>query len=151
MRRILRTSKSVTGAAVALLALGTWLPASAEQFRQLGAYQGHYSLVPTTFLSPEVAADYGITRGRDRALLNVSIIDPDAGPVRAEVTGTVRDLLGIVQPLEFEEILEGDAVYYLATVKHADQEVLRFAIDVRTPDGASHLLTFQQKTYWDDR
>ncbi len=135
----------------ALLALGCALPASAEQFQRLGSYQGHYSLVPTTFLSKDVAAGYGITRARDRALLNVSIIDPEAGPVRAAVSGTVKDLLGTVRELAFEEVVEGEAVYYLATVRHGDEEVLRFAIDVQTPDGANHRLSFQQKTYLEDR
>lgn len=132
---------------IVLLALLPTTHALAEQFKRLGGYEGHYSLVPTTFLTPEVAADYGITRARDRALLNVSIIQPGAGPVRAQVSGTVKDLLGSVRELAFEEVIEGDSVYYLATVRHGAEEVLRFAIDVRTPDGGRHRLAFQQKTY----
>lgn len=134
---------------IVLLALLPVTQAVAEQFKRLGGYEGHYSLVPTTFLTPEVAASYGITRARDRALLNVSIIQPGTGPVRAEVSGSVKDLLGSVRELQFEEVIEGDSVYYLATIRHGEEEVLRFAIDVRTPDGGRHQLGFQQKTYLD--
>lgn len=147
-----QTFRSLAGAAlIALSALGPPQHAHAEQKQMLGTYEGHYSLVPTTFLTADVAADYGIIRSRDRALLNVSVIDPRTGPVSADVSGTVRDLLGSARSLAFEEVKEGPAVYYLATVRHDDEDVLRFAIDIRTPDGASHRLAFQQKVYWENR
>lgn len=146
----MRTRVRAFALLVALIAAAIWQPLSAEQLKRIGGYEGHYSLVPTTFLTPEIAAGYGITRSRDRALLNISIIDPDNGPVRATVSGTVKDLLGNVRELAFEEVVEGEAVYYLATVRHGEEEVLRFTIDVRTPDGASHRMAFQQKTYLED-
>lgn len=126
-------------------------PASAERMQRIGPFEAHYSLVPTTMLSAEVAAGYRITRGRDRALLNVTILDESAMPVQAEVSGVVRDLLGQPSDVAFREVLEGDAVYYLAEIRHEDQEVLRFTIDVGTPDGGTHQVTFQQKMYWSDR
>lgn len=134
-----------------LATLGLAAAAGAEQFQRLGEYQAHYNVLPTTFLNPEVAADYGITRARDRALVNVAVVHPETGPVQATVTGTFKDLLGTVRELEFTEVVEGDAVYYLATLTHGDRETMRFAIDVRTPDGRTHALTFQQKLYWEDR
>lgn len=125
------------------------LPAWAERMQRLGRFEAHYSLIPTLMLSANVAGEYAIARGRDRALLNVSILDPDGKPVQATVTGVVRDLLGQPNPIAFREVLEGDAVYYLAEIRHANQEVLRFAIDVQTPDGASHRFAFQQTMYWE--
>lgn len=122
----------------------------AEQKQDIGGYEAHYSVIATTFLRPEIAADYGITRARDRALLNVAIIDPASGPVKAEVSGAVKDLLSQTRALEFSEVEEGEAVYYLATLRHDDQETLRFTVTVRTPDGASHELRFQQKMYFED-
>lgn len=122
----------------------------AEQKQDIGGYEAHYSVIATTFLRPEIAADYGITRARDRALINVAIIDPAAGPVKAEVSGTVKDLLSQTRALVFSEVEEGEAVYYLATLRHDDQETLRFTVTVRTPDGASHELRFQQKMYFED-
>lgn len=139
-------------AALALL-LGALLagPARAGQTQQLGDYQAHYTVLPTMFLKPAIAADYGITRARNRALVNVAIIDPDTGPVAARVSGRTRDLLSQERTLPFEEVREGDAVYYLATLEHDDRETVRFFIDVRTPDGRQHSLEFQQELYWQNR
>ena len=134
-----------------LLAAVAAAPAWAERMQRLGKFQAHYSLVPTTLLNAGVASRYDISRGRDRALLNVTILDPASGPVRADVSGVVRDLLGQARDIAFRQVVEGEAIYYLAEIRHDDQEVLRFAIDVRTPDGAAHQVTFQQKMYWEGR
>jgi hypothetical protein len=124
--------------------------ASAERMTRIGSFEAHYSLVPTMLLSPAVAADYRIARGRDRALLNVTILNARSEAVQARVRGVVRDLLGIPADIGFREVLEGEAVYYLAEIRYPDQEVLRFTIDVDTPDGASHQFSFQQKMYWEE-
>jgi hypothetical protein len=135
---------------LAWLAVLTPAPASAEQFERINGYQAHYSVVPTTFLKPAVAADYDIVRARDRALVNIAVIDPGAGPVPATVSGTVTDLLGNTTDLDFREVREGEAIYYLATARHGDEETLRFRIDVSTPDAGAHQLAFQQKLYWNE-
>jgi hypothetical protein len=140
---------------VALFAgLACWLTAAgaaAERMQVIGDYRAHYSLVPTLFLKPDIAASYDIRRARDRALLNVSILDANGAPVRAGVSGTVRNLLEQQQALSFREVVEGSAFYYLAEVRHSDREVLRFAFDIVTPDGQNHRLTFQQQMYWERR
>lgn len=122
--------------------------AMAEQFEPIGAYEAHYSVVSTTFLKPAVAAGYDIVRARDRALINIAVVDPATGPVPATVSGTVTDLLGNTRDLEFREIREGAAIYYLATARHGDEETLRFRIDVTMPETGTHQLAFQQKLYW---
>jgi hypothetical protein len=134
-----------------LLALCAAMPASAEQKQAIGDYDAHYSLIPTLFLKPEIAARHGIRRGRDRALLNVSILDRSDTPVQAAVSGYVRNLFGQDVRLEFQEVLDGSAVYYLAVVQHTDREVLRFAIDITTPDEAVHRLDLTQTMYWERR
>lgn len=139
--------RALLAAAALLLACSGW----AERMQPMGSYEAHYSLVPTLLLKADVVARYGISRGRDRALLNVSVLDADGQPVRATVTGIVRDLLGQQRDLGFREVVEGEAVYYLAGVRHDDREVLRFAIRVTTPDGRVHPLEFQQKMYWEGR
>lgn len=137
--------------AALLGALAASAPAFGERMQRLGGYEAHYSLVPTTVLNADIVGRYGITRGRDRALLNVSILEDGQRPVRAEVSGTVTDLLGQVRDLGLEEVVEGEAVYYLAEVRHDDREVLRFEVALKTPDGADHTLKFQQKMYWEGR
>lgn len=144
-------SRFLSACAALALTVGLTAPSAAEQMRRIGDFEAHYSLLPTTFLKADIAARYGITRGRDRALLNVSILDADGVPVNAALSGRVRDLLGQQRPLEFQEVQEGQAVYYLATVRHDHREVLRLAIDIGTPDGADHRLEFQQELFWADR
>ena len=126
--------------ALALLSLAQSVPVRAEQFQQLGRFEAHYSVIPTTLLKPAIAADYDITRARDRALVNIALIDPQSGPVPAEVSGSVRDLLSLERPLAFTEVREGEAVYYLATIEHGDEETMRFFVDVETPEiGRAHV------------
>jgi len=135
---------------ISLIALGGNV-ASGDQFRRLGNWDVHYILIPTLFLNSEVAAGYQLDRSRDRALLNISVIGRDGVPVVAKVSGRVVNLLEQRQELEFKEVAEDTAVYYLAEVRHADQEVLRFVVDIVPPDGIAQQLKFQQKVYWEEQ
>lgn len=123
--------------------------ARAERVVDLGAYEAHYSLVPTLMLNARVLAEYGISRGRDRALLSVSVLDAEGAAVRAEVAGTVTNLLGQTRALALREVREGEAVYYLDEVRHDDNEVLRFVIEVTPSDGRAREFSFQQKMYFE--
>ena len=123
--------------------------ALAEQMRKLGDWEVHYVLVPTTFLNKDIAASYQIERGRDRALVNISVLDTTGSPVVAEVTGRVTNLLSQSEELAFSEVTEGPAVYYLADVKHTDRDILRFEIRIVPPDQTTQVLTFQQRVYWE--
>jgi hypothetical protein len=123
--------------------------ANAEQMRRLGAWDVHYVVIRTSFLTPEIAARNGIVRGPDRALLNVSVLGDDGKPVAAALAGTVRNLLEQSSPLEFAEVRGGEAIYYLAQLRHTDRDTLRFAIDIRPPDGTTQRLEFQQQMYVD--
>ena len=124
--------------------------AAAEQQARLGPYDVHYVVVRSTFFSAAIAEQYGIVRGRDRALMNISILEDDV-PVAATVTGTVIDLLERRVSLDFREVREGSAVYYLAEIRHTDRETLRFRVSITGPDEVPRTLSFQQMMYWDGR
>ena len=132
-----------------LLALAT-APGHAEQRQSFGGWDVHYVVLPTGFLKPDIAAQYGITRGRDRALVNISVLDPAGVPRKVTIEGTVKNLLGQLLPLTFREVTEGEAVYYLAAVKHTHEEVLRFEILLSAPEAPLMQLKFQQKLYWEE-
>lgn len=134
-----------------LLLLGMLSGAHAEQFKRLGNWDVHYVVVRTSFLKPEIAARNEIIRGPDRALLNVSVIGQDGKPVTAKLSGRMRNLLEQDMPLEFREVREGDAVYYLAQFRHTDREILRFYVDITPPDGTTQRLEFKQQMYQDGR
>lgn len=132
---------------VGLLALPL-LP-RAEQMQRLGPFEVHYVVVQSTFFSSEIASRYAIVRGRDRALLNISVLDDMGSALPVDIGGTVTNLLGQVTPLEFREVTEGPAVYYLAEIKHTDRETLRFAVTITAHDGVPRELKFQQQMFWD--
>jgi len=147
--RVLATAGRIAVAFALLVAVCPL--ANAEQMRRLGSWEVHYVVIRTTFLTPEIAARNNIVRGPDRALLNVSVLGDDGKPVAAVLAGTVRNLLEQSSPLEFAEVREGDAIYYLAQLRHTDRDTLRFAIDIRPPDGTTQRLEFQQQMYVDGR
>lgn len=124
--------------------------AIAEQKQRLGSFDVHYVVVRSTFFNAAIAEKYGIVRGRDRALMNISVLDEDQ-PVAVELSGQAINLLEQRAELEFREVREGTAIYYLAEVRYTDRETLRFRVAITTPDGVERELSFQQKMYWDGR
>ena len=134
-------------AAVAVLVLAAGV-LSAEQKQAFGDYEVHYSVFNPSFLRAEVAERYDVVRGRDKAVVNVSIQDEEQS-VAVSVTGTVRNLLGQLQPLDFREVKEGEAVYYLATLTYQDRDTLRFEITADLPGYGPAVVRFQQTLYWE--
>jgi hypothetical protein len=118
--------------------------AQAEQFEKFGPYELHYAVVNTTFLDPSVAATYGITRGEKRAIINISVLDTGAAgnPARTMLLkGRTWDLIQN-QFLSFEEIREGDSIYYIAEFKFINEEWRFFEIDFR-PENGDETFTFK--------
>ena len=131
--------------AVLILAAGVL---SAEQKQAFGDYEVHYSVFNPSFLRAEVAERYDVVRGRDKAVVNVSILDGERS-VALPVTGTVKNLLGQLQPLDFREVKEGEAVYYLAMLTYQDRDTLRFEITADLPGYGAAVVKFQQTLYWE--
>ena len=121
--------------------------AAAEQKLDFDGYELHYVVIPTTFLSAETASEYGIVRAEDRALVNLSVLKDGQGMTVEKLSGTVKNLLSQQQQLRFTEVIEGDAVYYLAELKHSDRDTLTFAVELTPAGGKAAALTFQQKMY----
>ena len=138
---------------VSALLLALLVPglAHTEQKVMLGPYEAHWVVVQSTFFNEEVAGKYGIVRGRDRALMNLSFLDASLTPVAVSLSGVSKNLLSQEVALEFREVREGPAIYYLAEVRHTDRETLRFRIQVSTPDGQTREMAYQQQMFWDGR
>lgn len=135
------------------LSLLLWTVASAAESQRFGDLEVNYSVINSTFLSPEIASHYQLVRARDRAFINLVILDqanPDKPqPLSARLEGRTWDLLQN-QFLEFQEIREGEAVYYLADFQFSDAEIRYFEINL-LPAGAqrSLQLKFQHQVYVD--
>lgn len=120
------------------------MPLQAQQSEQFGPYELHYSVVNTTFLEPTVAAAYGITRGRKRAILNLAVREHSGEGTVARtmrLQGRTWDLLQN-QDLSFREIREGPAIYYIAEFRFIDEEWRFFEVDFR-PEGSGETYTFK--------
>ena len=125
--------------------------AHAEQKQSFGPYDAHYIIIPTAMLKPTIAAQYGIVRSPTQALVNISLIERDGLPLPTEVTGSYRNLLEQTFPLTFREVREGEAIYYLATFRYTDRDVLRFTFEVKLPDGALGTIEHQQRMHREER
>ena len=122
------------------------LPAQAQQSERFGPYELFYSVVNTTFLEPEVAAEYGITRGKKRAILNLAVrehVDQGSEPRAVRLQGRTWDLIQN-QFLEFQEVREGPAIYYIAEFRFINEEWRFFEVDFR-PEGGTETYTFKFK------
>lgn len=136
---------------IMLLSLGGLLSfqAQAEQKQVLGNWDVHYIALNSTFLTPEVAKQYGIVRSKFNGLINISVLDrKDQAAQSVILTGEAKNLLGVIKKLTFKEVQEGQAIYYLAVLPFSDREQYRITININ--DGNEQkALKFQHKFYAD--
>lgn len=135
-------------------------PVQIETSKTFGAYEVLYTVIPSTTLLPEMAAQYQIVRANDQALVNISIRRhlPDGSDVAQAATlkGTWSNLIQ-KNDLNFREVSEHGAIYYLAQLRFTDREILRFDIKVTpvlaegetAPVGAPFSVSFTRKFFVD--
>lgn len=148
-------NRSVPGAVLATLILLTTAlagPVRAEQMVRFGDLEIHYIALNTTTLSADMAERYDVPRADNRALVNVAgrrvQADGSTKPATLEIRGTVTNLLEQMEPLEFREIREPGAIYYLETVTFSDREMLRFELEITDPaTGETHPLRFRKELW----
>ena len=119
----------------------------AEQFKRFGPWRVHYIAFNASLLSPVVAERYGLVRGRDKGLVNITAVGTSGGGERASVEGHYRNLLGQSFALAFREIDDNGTVYYLAAFDFDDAETLRFEITIDLSGHGVETLRFQQPLY----
>ena len=124
----------------------------AEQLKRFGDWEVHYMALSSTFITPKVAKAYGIVRSRYSGLINISVLNSEktGKPAQAvNINGVAKDLMGKPQTLQFKEIKEGDAIYYIAQFDYQNEEIYNFSIDISNGTNHNHKLTFSQKFYTD--
>ena len=123
-----------------------------EQKQVFGQYEVHYIGLTSSFLDAETAAAYDIERSRKLGYLSISVLKtaPDTLPVgvQAALTGTIQNLIGQTRTLDFKEVVESGAVYYISTFPFYEDEVYRIRLNV-TPEGQTRTfdVNFSQKFY----
>lgn len=133
--------------------LGLSLTANADQKKTFGKYDVHYSVFNSTFINPEVAKAYGITRGNNRALVNIAVhkrlATGETVPQQVIIKGSSSDLVHSVE-LPFTEVREQEAIYYLAELKFHHKEMRTFTIKIQPdPKIAAYTLKFSKTLYKD--
>ena len=150
MKTITKSSSLFTLLFVALTSLFSGA-VMAENMKKLGSMNVHYMAIGATFLTPEIAKAYGIERSRYNGLINISVLDNSKKGTPAKtvsITGTARNDIGQIKSLEFQEVIEGEAIYYLAQVKYSDEETYYFELEI-TDGKEHHKMKFKQKFYVD--
>lgn len=130
------------------------LSVHAEQFKNIKNSEIHYSAFNSTLLTAGVATQYQLKRNGHSAILNISVLDNSKlgkPAVNATITGTAKNLIGQIKTLEFKQIKEGQAIYYLAQFSISDEESLTFNINVDAGMTGSGPITFTQKFYVEDK
>jgi hypothetical protein len=121
---------------------------SAATFQDFGNYSVHFNALRTDALTADVARTYGIQRSTNRVMLNVTVLQKQAGQADKAVDGTVEvaayNLNGQLKGLEMRRVAEGDAIYYIGEVSISGTEILVFDITV-TPAGETTPLKMKFK------
>jgi len=145
----IRTLSTFIGALIlSLLAV----MAQAEQSISDGKYEIHYNAFNSSFITPEVAQQYNLTRSSVRALVNVTVLkindDGSKTPVRAQVSGQAANLLQQAQQLEFQLVDEGQALYYIGSFRFTEEEKQIITLNVQPDaDAEPYSIEFEQTFY----
>lgn len=144
--------KSVIGTLLTLSSLLAF-NAHAENSKSFGDYVVHYNAFRSDTLTPEIAKAYQLTRRNNRMVVNITVLKKDNNqttPVKSKVSGFASNLTGQVKELNFKEVVEADAIYYLAQAQISNRETLKFEIKT-TPEGQSRStkIKFDQQFFTD--
>ncbi len=135
-----------------LLLLAMAVPAAYAEEQTFGDYTVYYQAVNSTFLTPDIAQQYGIVRGERRAFLNIAVVRNESGgsttPVTATLNGIKHNLLQQSEPIEFKLVREGEAIYYIGQFDFTNAEIVRFTLEVG-PEGQepSHTIEWSTQLY----
>jgi hypothetical protein len=121
-------------------------------YEEFGDYKVYFSVFNSSFIKADIARLHNITRAKDQALINIAVVknknkESLSGGMSAQITGTASNLMQQQRTLNFVEIKEGDAVYYLAPLRFTNEEVINFKINVKANNRQSHTLKFTKTLY----
>lgn len=119
---------------------------------KFGDYTLHYNVFHSTDIPAKVAEAYKLVRGRDRALVNISLTKTESGSTSlglpAVVSGATKNLMQQKQALKFIAVNEGNATYYLAPFVFNNEELLHFDIQVSVNENTKPMtFTFNRTLY----
>ena len=122
-------------------------PTQADQFISWNGYEIHYSTFSSLIIPADVASVHGITRAKNRIVTNISVRKGDES-VAANIEGSVENLLGQVLLLEFSEVQEQNAIYYLANHVINERDQVKFDVKIQPVNTIeTYQLLFSRRYY----
>ncbi len=112
----------------------------------------YYNVFNSSLITPKVARSYNLIRAKDRVYLNVAVVKKSGGYGFApkKLSGIYRNLMQQRYPLEFIEIKEATATYYLAPIRFNNEDILHLDITVQAEeDSKEETFTITKKLYLD--
>ena len=141
---------------ISLLLLSTLLATSAkagveETTRETDTHIIHFNVFDSSFLTPEIAQQYDLKRSNYHSMLNLAVHEKGSSedkPIPVLLQGTVTNIVQQQRALEFIEIQEGSAIYYLSDFRVTDNDLLTFDIKIRTnADSPGYDLKFKRRVF----
>jgi hypothetical protein len=114
-----------------------------------GDYTVHYSAFNSTFLLPDIAANYGLVRAKNQTLLNITVQDKTGQSIDAKLEGYAQNLMQQKKALTFKTIKEPHAVYSIGALRITNEEVFNFVITITPENTEPFTLKFTRKLYVD--
>ena len=127
-------------------------PKEINTLQKFGAYTVHYNVLNSKDIPAQIAQAYKLTRGGDIALVNISLTKTENGATSlglpAKISGQVVNLMQQTKAIDFNEIKETDATYYLGSFRYTNEEDFRFEIKV-LPEGETRplVVTFTRRLF----
>lgn len=130
-----------------------------ETTRETDTHIIHFNVFNSSFLTPEIAKQYNLKRSNYYAILNIAVHEKGTSddtsadalkdkPIQVLLQGTATNIVQQQQQLEFIEIEEGRAIYYLSTFRISDDDFLTFDIKIRAnADSPGYDLSFKRRVY----
>ncbi len=120
---------------LAVMLLGLFSIQAQAGSQDFGDYKVLWSVLPSTFLAPEVAKANNLQRSKGIGIVNISIMqeneDGTMSPVSGQVEGKVSNDIQQVRFLAFRRIQEGDSVYFIAEYQYSSGELMTFNVTAR--------------------
>ncbi len=135
-------TKTVAITLLLLTAFTNTVMAKNVNVQTLGSMEVHYIALDSTFLTPAIAKKNNIERSRYNALINISVLDANLKNHPAKsvlISGTAQNNIGQSTTLDFKEVKEGSAIYYLAQLHYKNKEMFHFTIKINGGNGQKTL------------
>jgi len=111
----------------------------------------YYNVFSSTMIPPDIAEIYNLVRAKDQVYVNVALVKKTGGNgIPAILSGYHRNLMQQKFELEFIEIKESTATYYLAPIRFFNEEILHIDLTVGSLDKTDvGSVTITKKLYKD--